>query len=246
MKRRLPVLGSLVVLPLVAFLSAGTLLAAPGPDSNTATAILDAATLTALTALGDDTFSTTELNAVFTDPTQHYGPYMSTSPDSGTCGNDWATDTFDRHFTVRLTNTGTYLVYEQFKNGSFVSTGTPPGSPGGCDTDLGGMLRSGVSGGLHGYFLIPLPPAEVQTSNSPYCDAAAMTNANCTTTTFINTHFTPCYPFTCVVTTFFFHYAAGDQSLSLHDWKNASCDRGGNQGDIASTAGTPEKSPLCP
>jgi hypothetical protein len=35
--------------------------------------------------------------------------------------------------------------------------------------------------------------------------------------------------------TFFFHYAAGDQGLVEHEWKNASDDRGGNHGDIRST-----------
>ena len=34
-------------------------------------------------------------------------------------------------------------------------------------------------------------------------------------------------------TTFFDHYSAGDQGLVYHEWKNASCDRGGNHGDIA-------------
>ena len=43
-----------------------------------------------------------------------------------------------------------------------------------------------------------------------------------------------CAPLTCTVTTFFDHYAAGDQNLLYHEWKNASEDRGGNGGDIAS------------
>jgi hypothetical protein len=37
------------------------------------------------------------------------------------------------------------------------------------------------------------------------------------------------------VTTFFFHYTAGDQGLVEGEWKNASADRGGNNGDIRST-----------
>jgi hypothetical protein len=85
---------------------------------------------------------------------------------------------------------------------------------------------------MHGYFIIS--NVGMQTSNSPYCDAANSTNANCNTTTFINTHFTPCYPAACTVGTFFFHYAAGDQGLVEHEWKNASPDRGGNNGDISS------------
>jgi hypothetical protein len=60
----------------------------------------------------DDLFATADLTALLDPPganaTQHYGPYTNnTSPDSGTCGNDWATDTFDRHFTVRRNPDGT-------------------------------------------------------------------------------------------------------------------------------------------
>src|SRR3989442_15137747 len=72
----------------------------------------------------DDLFATADLAALL-DPsqnaTQHYGPYPSTSPDSGTCGYDWATDTFDRHFSVKRNPDGTFLVVQQFKNGSFVT-----------------------------------------------------------------------------------------------------------------------------
>jgi hypothetical protein len=52
---------------------------------------------------------------------------------------------------------------------------------------------------------------------------------------FINTHFDCTYLATCSVTTFAFHYSAGDQTLVEHEWKNASDDRGGNHGDIRST-----------
>ena len=82
------------------------------------------------------------------------------------------------------------------------------------------------------YFIISNVGA--QTSNNQYCDAVTMSNTDCTTATFINTHFTPCYPAGCQVTTFFDHYSAGDQGLVEHEWKNASEDRGGN-GDIRST-----------
>src|SRR5437867_3048225 len=72
----------------------------------------------------DDLFATADL-ATLLDPspnaTQHYGPYPSGSGDSGTCGPDWAQDTFDRHFTVKRNPDGTLTVIEQFKNGSFVT-----------------------------------------------------------------------------------------------------------------------------
>src|SRR5205085_6950483 len=129
--------------------------------------------------------------------------------DSSTCGNDWAQDTFDRHFTVRQTGPNMYTVVEQFKDGSFVTMAGP--SPGGCDTDMGGTIIAGKSGSMHGYFIIS--NVGQQTSMSPYCNANTETNTGCTTTTFINTHFAPCYPATCMVTTFFDHYSAGDQSL---------------------------------
>jgi hypothetical protein len=184
----------------------------------------------------DDVFSTVDLSTLLDPPpgmgtpTQHYGPYPSTSPDSGTCGNDWATDTFNREFTVRTDSSGTITIVEQFKQGSFVTNAGP--SPGGCETNLGGTITAGKTGSMHGYFIIPLLPGTTQTSNSPYCDAVAMTNTGCTTFIFISTHFSSAvYD----VTTFFFHYAAGDQSLLFHEWKNASPDRGGNSGDIANT-----------
>jgi hypothetical protein len=185
----------------------------------------------------DDLFSTIDLSTVLDPtgqtPTQHFGPYASGSPDSGTCGNNWATDTFNRDFTVRSEGSNTYTVVEQFKNGSFVTTAGP--SPAACDltyANHGTTILGGVTGSMHGYFIVS--NVMMQTSTSPYCDATAMTNANCTTATFINTHFTSCYPVTCTVTTFFDHYAAGDQVLIYNEWKNASTDRGGNSGDIAS------------
>jgi hypothetical protein len=207
--------------------------AAAAPDSGSVAGLTSPSVLTMIAGTGDDAFSTMSLSPV--DPsgnrTQHYGPYTTTSPDSGTCGNDWAEDTFDRDFTVRDST-----VVEQFKNGSFVTNGGA--SPGACDLSDGygpGTVVAGHTGSMHGYFIVS--NVGMQTSTSPFCDAVAMTNADCTTATFINSHFTPCYPATCTVTTFFDHYSAGDQGLAVHEWKNASCDRGGNHGDIADLVG---------
>jgi len=235
----------LIAASVVSFLGVSPALAAPSSDPS-GTGSAGSLLLSLINQVGDDTFSTTNV-APLLDPTttstQHFGPYASNSPDSSTCGNDWATDTFNRDFTVKHNPDGTFTVVEQFKDGSFV---TMAGfSPGGCDTDPGGMIGGGKTGGMHGYFIIPLPTGEMQTSTSPYCDAQAMTNNPCTTERFINTHFTPaCYP-GCGVTTYFFHYSAGDQMLLFHEWKNASCDRGGNSGDIASSGTALQKSPRC-
>jgi hypothetical protein len=222
----------------VASLALGGGRAAADPDSNGGTSGLTDPTLLALIP-NDDVFATGDLSLLLGGPggngTQHYGGYPSTSPDSGTCGNDWAEDTFDRHFTVRLDPGGmSYTVVQQFKRGSFETNEGP--SPGSCDVMDGsppGFVNQGITGSMHGYFIIS--NVGMQTSDDPHCDAVAMTNEDCTTTTFINTHFAPCYPATCPVTTFAFHFAAGDQGLVEHEWKNASDDRGGNHGDIRST-----------
>ena len=85
-----------------------------------------------LGSLADDLLATADLSTLL-DPaghsTQHYGPYPSGSTDSGTCGVDWATDTFDRHFTVKTNQDGSIVVVEQFKNGSFLTTMIPPMNP---------------------------------------------------------------------------------------------------------------------
>ena len=189
-----------------------------------------------INTVGDDVFAATDLVGLLdpagTKGTKHYGPFPSSSTDSGTCGNDWANDTFDRHFTVHSDANGVRVV-EQFKNGDFTTFAGLNPSPGGCDTNPGGTVNGGVTGSLQGYFIIS--NTGPQTNFSPFCDANLNTNANCTTERFINTHFTPCYPATCTVTTFLFNYSANDQGLVFHHWKNASADRGGNNGDIANT-----------
>ena len=213
--------------------------------------------LSNVNTIGDDNFATVDLTT-FVDssttaaPTQHYGPYASGSPDSGTCSNYWADDTFDRHFTV-FTHSSGIIIVEQFKDGNFstpsagsIEFGTPPSpqpnpSPGACENSLvpQGTVNNGVTGSLHGYFIIPLPSGSVQTSQSPYCNAVGAsggTNTDCSTTGFIDSHFTPCYGAgVCSANTFFDHYVAPAQGLIENEWKNASADRGGNSGDIRST-----------
>ena len=69
---------------------------------------------------------------------QQYGPYASGSTDSGTCGNDWANDTFNRVYKVQTKRNadGTYNVTEDFKDGSFTTILGP--SPGACETNQTG------------------------------------------------------------------------------------------------------------
>jgi hypothetical protein len=249
--------------------------AKPAPTTTSLpTTSLTALITSLINSVGDDTFSTIDLTtllatytsltptplhttttAVFTPAdssssaasTQHYGPYASGSPDSGTCGNNWADDTFDRHFTVfQNRDDGSFLVVEQFKDGSFVTpsatpappAGVPPNSsPGGCQNSATtqGTVKDGVTGSMHGYFVIPLPSGSGQTSTSSACFVSPQTE--CTTYNFLNSHFTGCSAYPngpCTVTTFFDHYTAAGQGLIINEWKNASPDRGGNHGDIRS------------
>ena len=234
-KRRLSLFAAAftaAVLGTAAALPASAAPEPPGPGG-----VTDSALMTLIASVGDDVFSTTDVASLI-DPTfattQHYGPYSSTSPDSGTCGNNWANDSFNRHFTVHNNPDGTLSIVEQFKDGSFVTTAGP--SPGACQsTPPQGVISDGVTGDLHGYFIIAVLPGTTQTSNNPHCDATFDTDANCDTATFIDTHFSCTYGADCTVPTFFFHYSAGDQSLLEHEWKNASTDRGGNSGDIRSS-----------
>src|SRR6266542_4575597 len=141
-----------LVLLLVLGLAAATVapaMAEPTEDAAFAAGSTSLGLLSQIAQVGDDAFSTMDLATALScggSPTQHYGPYASRSPDSSTCGNDWAQDTFDRHFTVRKTATTTFEVVEQFKSGSFATMAGP--SPGGCDTNVGGTINSGVSSQL--------------------------------------------------------------------------------------------------
>src|SRR5436190_1234610 len=129
---------ALVLLPLLmaAVVAPGVTRAAPEPGSAAGGILLAPALQLLLNTLGDDSFALVNLSSAMSPtPTQHYGPYASGSPDSGTCGNDWAEDTYDRDFTLHNNRDGTYTVVEQFKNGDFVTNAGP--SPGACDTTDG-------------------------------------------------------------------------------------------------------------
>jgi hypothetical protein len=217
------------------------------PQLGTATTPLLSSILNNVNTVGDDAFAAIDSSVMSPPPTQHYGPYLSSSPDSGSCGNDWATDTFDRHFSV-FNRDGSIVVVQQFKDFNFITPASDSPfinpSPGACNNGSlydGGVVANGVTGSAVGYFIIQTIPGTKQTSDSPYCDAVAMTNTDCTTAKFINSHFDCTYTVTCVVNTFYDHYTAPKTStapnsaLIENEWKDASADRGGMNGDIRST-----------
>jgi hypothetical protein len=147
----------------------------------------------------------------------HYGPYASSSPDEGTCGNTWAEDTFNRLYTVKTKpKNGVYTVTEQFKKGTFTTLAGQ--SPGACGTDPGGTLSGTVTGKMQGSFSLVV-------SGGTY-NGAATCSALCKTAEFVADFFGE--GATYEVTSFDLHYNAKKHGV----WKNASADKGGNSGDI--------------
>jgi hypothetical protein len=152
-----------------------------------------------------------------------YGPFASGSPDSGTCGNNWAVDTFDRNFTAATAPNadGTYSVREDFTRGAFVTSAGP--SPQACDPNrpTHGTVGAGITGQMAGFFTIVV-------SHGAYNPAAQCTAANCGTTAgFIATVYGPTATYN--VPTFFFGYVTRCNGW----WVNASANFGGNRGDIS-------------
>ena len=162
---------------------------------------------------------------------QDFGPFASASGDSGTCGPDWAADTFNRSFTVQGNSDGSFSVRESFTQGRFVTTG--PASPGACQTgsDHGSVVAPGIEGQFAGFLSGTVTGG---TLNQNGCDAPAACN---TTAGFVAAVFGPSAQYSCLTgvgnCSFFFAYRANGPELLFRHWINASPDLGGNRGDIA-------------
>lgn len=167
------------------------------------------------------------------------GPYTATTPDSGSCGNNWAIDLFNRQFVIHPENTdGTWTVVEKFNSGKFITLGNgetgSAASPGHCDPDNGGsggnthMLREGVSGTFSGSFTITVNKgtyAANQGCNSTEGASGASTDDGCTTAQWIALAFPGAiYGSTANVTAYSLTYHANSQQ-----WIDASS---GDSGDI--------------
>jgi hypothetical protein len=166
--------------------------------------------------------------------TEQFGPFESGSPDSGTCGNDWADDEYDLSFKVRENNDGTFTVRVEYKNGTFVTREGP--SPGACqdeseDGTPAGSLVAGIKGKMHGYLI-----AEVDGERNPDADCGD-SGENCEPRPdFFEEFFLPGADVQ--ITKWAFHYSAfgtENQKLVEHEWKNADESVGGNHGDIATS-----------
>jgi hypothetical protein len=162
----------------------------------------------------------------------HFGPFATTNdPDSGTCGNTWASDNFNRNFQVTDNGDGTFTVLEKFVAGQF--TTVAGASPGACEggTDHGATITAGVVGHFHGILVGTV------TGGTLNPDGCTLSPCN-TTSGFIAAVFGPGAMYSCIggpgSCSFSFDYEAPAVDLLFKHWQNASPDLGGNSGDIAS------------
>jgi hypothetical protein len=146
----------------------------------------------------------------------------SSSPDSGTCGNNWANDTFTRQFDVDQSGGNTVLT-EFFKNGHFVTVAGS--SPGGCETgsDHGQLISAGVTGSFHGFLSGPV-------TGGTYNPDATCPDP-CNGTTFVAAFFGPTATWD-ITNDWSFSYEANGGGLLFRRWTNAGS---GNIGDIATS-----------
>jgi len=246
MMRKLLVLSALTMF--VTVVAPGRASAAPEGDGDGLLGIPSLDTQTHI----DDLFATEDLTILSSDPgTMQFGPYPSTTGDQGTCGFDWATDTVNRFFMIRklATPPDTYSVIQKFKSGTFVTPGPPPfgpdplrHSPGACDSSdetPPGTVADGVTGKFHGYI-------DMTITALVYSPSTAMCAPPCF---FTGDFLISVFPagFVRMDNAFFFHFVADiPNSLVFHEWKNASCFRGGNHGDIQSITTTGAATPFCP
>ncbi|MEO8744999.1 MAG: hypothetical protein ABI334_08710 [Candidatus Dormiibacterota bacterium] len=143
----------------------------------------------------------------------------SGSADSGTCGNNWANDTYSRHFDVEQ-NGDTTVLTEFFKNGHFVTVAGA--SPGACESGNGTLITAGIRGSFHG------SESGIVTGGTFNPDGTC--SATCNSTDWVAALFGDGAAWS--VQTFSFTYEAQGGGLLFRRWTNAST---GNIGDIATS-----------
>ena len=177
------------------------------------------------------------------------GPYASMSADSGTCGNAWAIDVYNRQFTIKpQNNDGSWTVVETFAKAKFMTLGDgqsgPGQSPDACDGanpgNNGHVLAEGIAGTFKGTFTIIVNSGFSFVGNGgcgtlsdwPQGANNGLTPGDCTTGSWIATHFPGAvYGSDANVTKFNFTYKASVNGTK-RTWTNADT---GNVGDIYSS-----------
>lgn len=174
-----------------------------------------------------------------------FGPYPGGSVDSGSCGNNWANDTYQRTFTASVVS-GVVMVTETFSNGRFTTLAGK--SAGACQAgpDNGGTIAAAVRGSFSGSESGPVTCGAIAcvVPVGPVTIPPALLVPPNTTDGFIKAIFGATATFN--TTTFRFNYSADcGQSLVLRTWQNADPGSGGNVGDIKSAPGQVLPNP-CP
>ena len=159
------------------------------------------------------------------------GGYASSSNDSGTCGPDWAADTYSRRFitTLPADMSGNYHVVEKFLDGAFTTfAGT---SPGACQAgpDNGNTVKGGVKGTFSGFYDLTVMGGTLNVNGT--CDLVTDPGpqfGQCTTAGWVSGHFGPSATYT--LNDWGFTYHSKSKKLTSNKWINA---QAGNSGDIS-------------
>jgi hypothetical protein len=170
--------------------------------------------------------------------TVRFGPFAGGSPDSGTCQNNWANDTFERTFTVTTFSDGSQTLRQDYTGGAFTTVeGKSPGACEGAGGDNGGTVVSGIPGEFSGFTSGTLNCGEAicavpsPGTVNPECPAPNVTAC------FVSALFGSNAVFN--VSRFKFNYAARCGFVLVErTWQNADESNGGNAGDIKSAPGT--------
>src|SRR5262245_41426513 len=137
--------------------------------------------------------------------------------DSGTCGNEWATDTSMRKWSIKKNNNGTFRVERKDRGRSVTKAGQTPGA-GDTTGKPGHLVTAGIQGKFRGYL-------RGTVSNGTF-NPNAVCNAACIgdTTVFIPTVFGASAQFTCSLgfagCKFNFEYSSPSKALKFHHWQD--------------------------
>jgi phospholipase/lecithinase/hemolysin len=170
----------------------------------------------ALLALGAATASAAD--------TQNYTFTGQSSGDSGTCGPDWANDTYTRVFKIYPERNldGSYRMVESFTSGHFTTIQGP--SPESCEAGTLNSISAGLHGSFHGSEVIKVTGSGITYSAA----GAAAWNGTGGTLGFTVAAFGVNAADN--VSDFYFKYKTANSLACSNKWINSAT---GNSGDIA-------------
>ena len=147
-----------------------------------------------------------------------------TTPDSGTCGNSWATDTLKRSYFVRKNTDGSYRLFALDRGMFTTAAGQSPGACETGDSHHGATVTAGITGRVGGFVASTITGGTF----NPNATCATV----CNRAAFISAFFGSSAHET--VDKFVFVYVAKDPALIKHMWVNAgNATTSNNHGDIA-------------